>query len=392
MTPSDADVELLWASAAPAPDPHRVATAAREADVSSVLETARGQRVGPLVLRALESVDVPLGPDGPVAVRDAAFRRAQAAVTLPLVLEHAVGRLHDAGFTPLVLKGAALAERYPAPGLRPMDDVDLVLPPFQHDAAIEVLCAAGWSLASHSAIAQETGYDIPLVHPVAALPIELHWNLHRRTQRTNGVDAARLWDERVEATVGGWPAWGSTPELELMALATHAAKPFHVFNRMIWAVDIAVVAAAPGFDWDIVARRSVELRCRAAVAVALAMGRRLGADVPDELVSLPRFARRTGALAPLLDPRWPFVAATAHRSSLAMALVDDGPARARLAVDEVLHPEGQRSHVQAAGALLLSAARLGRRVAVSRRAGPPPPTSPSRGGGALAGGPRSPAR
>ena len=42
------------------------------------------------------------------------------------------------------MKGAALAGRYPEPGLRPMDDVDILVPRPQHDSALRRLEAAGW--------------------------------------------------------------------------------------------------------------------------------------------------------------------------------------------------------------------------------------------------------
>jgi hypothetical protein len=362
-----------------------VAELAASADLGRVLDTAREQRVAPLVLRALDAAGVEVGEVAAAARREAAFRRGQELVAIPLVVEHAIVPLHAAGLTPLVHKGAALLGRYPAPGLRPMDDVDLVVPADRLRDAISVLEGAGWARAGHSDEVPDPGYDVPMVHPrTGGLPIELHYDLQRPSQRTSEVDASRLWSERVPATVCGQTVWGVAPELELLALATHAAKPFHAFNRLIWATDLAVVIGAASIDWDTVARRVVELRCRSAVAVGLRLARRLGADVPDELVALPAFARRTGALEPVLDPRWPFVVGDRNRSGFALALVDDHRSRGRLIVDQVRRADG-RSPVGTVHDLLGAAYRFVRRASLTGRRGADRPAGPSPRGGASAG-------
>jgi hypothetical protein len=277
-------------------------------------------------------------------------------------VEHAIVPLREAGLMPLVYKGAALLTRYGAPGLRPMDDVDLVVPAEALAEAIAVLERAGWARARHSDAVADPGYDVPMAHPsTGGMPIELHYDLQRPSQRTSEVDAARLWSERVETQVCGQVVWGLAPELELLALATHAAKPFHAFNRLIWAVDIAVVSGAGGFDWDLLARRAVELRCRTALAVALRLARRLGAEAPDELVALPGFARRTRALEPVLDPAWPFAVDERNRSAFALALVDDHRARGKLIVDQVRREDG-RSPAATAYDLLRAGGRYLRRA------------------------------
>lgn len=363
--PSEADVDLLWSASAPRPDLARVAAAARTADLAAVVEAARHQRVAPLVLRSLTAAGVDVGPEGGAARREAAFRRAQAAVGLPAVARHALVPLHAAGLTPLVHKGGALAGRYAAPGLRPMDDVDLIVPPSRFAESVEVLEAAGWRRAAHNRSHWDSGYDLPFLHPATGgLPVELHYDLARRTERTSRVDGALLWDERVEISICGTVAWGVPPELELLALATHAAKPFHVFNRLIWAVDLAVVAGAD-VDWDVVGARARALRCRTAVAIGLRFARRLGADVPDELLELPASVRRLHLLDPMLDPAWPFVASERNRRGFALALVDGPRMRGRLLVDELRHP-GRRSRARVAGDQLRAAGRAARRTLTAR--------------------------
>ena len=59
----------------------------------------------------------------------------------------AVRPLTDAGLEPVVFKGPAVAARYPEPGLRPMDDIDLLLPEADHRLALETLRHVGWQVA-----------------------------------------------------------------------------------------------------------------------------------------------------------------------------------------------------------------------------------------------------
>lgn len=355
----------MWAAARPRPDLEVVAEAATTADLAQVLEVARLQRVGPLVLRALEAAGVPL-PDGDPARREAAFRRGQELVSLPLLVERALVPLESAGLRPLLYKGGGLVGRYPEPGLRPMDDVDVLLPSEQVADAVSVLQRAGWRIGAHSATLPELEdeYDIPLVHPeTGGLPLELHHKLHRDRQRTNELDAAGLWAERIPASVCGHPAWGMPPELELLALVTHAAKPFHVFSRLIWAVDLVVVIEHAEIDWDDVSSRAEASRCRNALAVGLSFARRLGASVPDHLLELRGLARGRNVVGPVLDPTWPFIVQTRNRRGFALALVDDRRARARLMIDQLGGRPGQRSRGRAARAMVAASARtLGRMV------------------------------
>ena len=327
------------------------------------------QRVGPLVLRALDAAGVVV-PNCELARREAAFRRGQELVSLPLLVEHALVPLDSAGLRPLLYKGGGLVGRYPEPGLRPMDDVDLLLPSEQVPDAVSVLQQAGWRIGAHNGKFPEDadGYDVPLVHPrTGGLPLELHHKLHRDRERTNELHASDLWAERTPSSVCGQPAWGMPAELELLALVSHAAKPFHAFSRLIWSVDLAVVIERADIDWDDLARRADQLRCRNALAVGLRFARGLGAEVPDELLPLSGLARRRNVLGPVLDPTWPFLAGTRNRGGFALALVDDQRARTRLMVGRLGQRPGQPSRSQALRALIGAAIRTVRRMVVRAR-------------------------
>jgi hypothetical protein len=327
---------LLWAASRPVVDPPSIdAALAEDPDPEQTVDAALENRVAPLLWRALVASGREGWP-GPLADRLRAehdVAHAQAVVLLPLALEAALTPLVDAGHEPVVFKGPAVAARYPAPGLRPMDDIDVILPPEQHDRALAVLRTAGWREYARSG----DHYDTVLTHPtVPDLPLELHRGLDRWRDRATSLSARELWQARRATDVLGVGAFALPPEVELVALAAHAGKPFHNFDRLIWSVDLAVVAATPGLDWDRVASIAAGAGATTVVAVGLHHAARLGADVPAARVPLPPGRLRRAALAPVLDDAWP-AAPVPHRVNhrLRYALADGTGARARLFVGEM---------------------------------------------------------
>ncbi len=334
-----ATARLLWAACRPAPEPEVVA--ARVDDGASLDLAARvaiARRVGPLLWRALVEADRLhcLGDVREELRKEYEVRRGQAALLLPIALSTAVEPLTRAGLEPVVLKGPAVARRYPDPGLRPMDDLDILLPPVQHKGAVKALEEAGWVLSSGPA---RHDYDTVLQHPaVPHFPLELHHDLESWRERAHELTAIDLWRARVPLDCMGTRAFGLPVEEELIALAAHAAKPYHHFERLIWSVDLAVIigAAGPGLDWERVAERARQVGCTTMVAVGMCHARRLGATVPDELVVLPPSRLRRTVIAPLLDETWPIVGSdegVAHR--LRYALPDTRRRRALLALGEI---------------------------------------------------------
>jgi hypothetical protein len=291
-----------------------------------------------LLLRALDDVDAGEGPWAPELRADAARCRAQAAIVLPTLAELGIRPLVDAGFEPVVMKGAALSARYPAPGLRPMDDVDVLLPAPQVGAAVATLEANGWA---RQAVPGRHHHEVVLTHRhVPGLPIEVHARFSTWHEQANHLSPRRLWARRQPREIAGVPAFVFAPEDELVALASHAAKPFHVFARLLWAVDVAVVIASGPLDWDRVRAVAKESSCRTALAVALTQAERLGAESPIELRTSPATGTRRTALEPVLSAEWPVQRRDfSTRDRLRYALVDD-PALWVLLLGESIIEEG----------------------------------------------------
>jgi hypothetical protein len=149
----------------------------------------------------------------------------------------------------------------------------------------------------------------------------------------------------------GVAAAGLPPEEELVFVAAHAGKPNHIFDRLIWFADVAVIISSAGraLDWDRVARFARSAECETVLGVALHHARRFGVTVPDEVIRLPSNRYRRLALAPLLDVRWPLDPyEPLSRRRLRFVLLDSLAARLSLVAEE-LTKAGPRAFPGAVG-------------------------------------------
>lgn len=325
----DATASLLWAVCHPEPEPAAIAMLSSLADGERAATAAVAHRIGPLLWRAL----VQAGTAGALQEDTAAWLdqvatvyRLQAQVLLPQATALAIGPLTGAGLEPVVLKGPALAARYPEVGLRPMDDIDLLLPKAQHRRALRLLGDAGWQPVRAAGRAR---YDTVLSHrEVPGLALELHYGFEAWYERATALEPEAVWRRRVPADCLGTAAFVPAPEDEVVVLAAHAGKPYHCFERMIWVADLAVAVhdASRGgreLDWDRVAHRATEARCGTTVAVALHQARRAGAVVPTGVLDPPCAGWRGRALERLLALDWPLAAGAPDSTFyLRFALVD----------------------------------------------------------------------
>lgn len=306
VSATGATARLLWEVARPEPDLAAVTSAAAAADLDLAARAATAHRVAPLMWRALDRAGLApeLGPPGERLRAEHELQRVRNTMLLPRAVALITEPLRSAGLEPLLYKGATLAERYAEPGLRPMDDIDVILPRRDHAMAVAALERRGWRV-HHGGVHDE--YDTYLVHPeLPSLPLELHWGLSTWRERAVDLDAEELWRRRVPIDVFGQAAFGLRPADELVALAAHAGKPFHQFRRLIWAVDVAVVVetAATPLPWPEVAATAHRTGCETVVAVALHHAHRLGVEPPQAMLTIRGEARR-GALAPVLAESWP---------------------------------------------------------------------------------------
>ncbi len=332
VTATEQTATLLWEACRRDPDPAAVRRALTGgADVARAVRAATDHRIAPLLWRALGaagSLDAP-GPDRDVLGAMADAFRMEALLLIPRAVALAVRPLTDAGLEPVVFKGPAVAARYPEPGLRPMEDIDLLLPRADHERALHALHRAGWEVARAGG---RDLYDTALTHrEVPSLFLELHYGLEGTSQRVTALDPGRLWARRRPVQCMGTPAFALPPADELVVLAAHAGKPHHGFVRLVWTADLAMIvgdAAERGepVDWDRVRAEAEAARCVTVVGAALELARRAGVDAPAGLFPLPARGWRGDAVRRLRSVTWPLTHLELPGYQLNYALTD---ARAR---------------------------------------------------------------
>jgi putative nucleotidyltransferase-like protein len=343
---------LLWEACRRDPDPAGVRRAlAGGADPAWAVRAASDQRIGALLWRALDaagSLDA-LGPDRATLGDMADAFRMQAVLLLPRAVALAVRPLTDVGLEPVVFKGPAVAARYPEPGLRPMDDIDLLLPRADHQRALDALGRAGWQVTRPGA---GNHYDTVLSHPeIPSYLLEVHYGLEGASERPTALDSDRLWARRQPLECAGTNAFGLPPVEEIVVLAVHAGKPHHRFVRLVWMADLAMIAGHAeehdiAIEWDRVLDVARAARCVPVVGAALAMARRAGLDAPVGLFPLPSRGHRGDTVRRLLSVTWPLRQRDLTDYQFNYALTDGRARRARMLLRHLVLGHGLRDRAR----------------------------------------------
>ncbi|MCL4807646.1 MAG: nucleotidyltransferase family protein [Thermoanaerobaculia bacterium] len=213
---------LLQAALGP-PDEARAAYAAwRACGPASLSDLAPSERsflplLSPRVLALTDA------EDERESIRSA-FREAWARnLRLVTAAAPAVEALRAAGVPVVLLKGAALAfSRYASHGLRPMNDVDLLVPARAAAAARRVLGEAGY----HPAVRHADGF-LDSIHGLAflgpeGLEVDLHW--HTLLERPSDAADAILFEDASPLSIPGLSALAPSPEGHLLLVAVHAQR------------------------------------------------------------------------------------------------------------------------------------------------------------------------
>ena len=217
--------------------------------------------------------------------------------------------LHGAGVEAIVLKGAALALLcYRDPGVRPMKDLDVLVPPARGAEAMDTVCRQGWrplEMADPDAVAERHysaagGRELDVHHYLLAY------------DRYPGADD-RLWSAAVPLEVEGVTTKALAPADQLFHVLAHGVA-WNQVPQVRWVADSVTVirSAAARLDWDRVldesARRGLVptvrsgldyLRRTFEVDIPVEVVRRLDAVPVSRAHRLEHWARQRGPFTPL---------------------------------------------------------------------------------------------
>jgi hypothetical protein len=236
-----------------------------------------------------------------VARRAGAHREAGIQGQLAEVLDALAAR----GLIPIILKGAYLASAvYPAPGLRPMNDIDLLFRPEDLPQAEQVLLELGYGarfkpaeagarVVKHTSTFRRAGETARTPNPYlsadAGRTVEPHSSLEEswyglRVDVTPGV-----WSRSREVTLAGHPARALSPEDTLVHVAVHLV--FHLimgYPSLVQLLDMRFVLErwAAGLDWQKIGGLTRAANAAPFIYGALRLAQRaLAAPVPGRVLA-----------------------------------------------------------------------------------------------------------
>jgi len=256
-----------------------------EKDWTDLLKLTSTLGVTPLVYRqlAMRTPDSQIPVETAVILRDAYYRCHAANAHLFNELARVLACFQQAAIPVIVLKGAYLADSvYQDVGLRPMDDVDILVARESAIRGVEILKAAGF--APYLDFTPEV--ELPLVKHMPPLQkdgivIELHWDV-TSPESSMRVDIPALWSRAVPFEKEHIRALALSQEDLLLHLCIHAAHHYF-FEQLRSLCDIREVITSFGdqLSWDEVIVRAKGWHADHGVYLALRLTREiLNAEVP----------------------------------------------------------------------------------------------------------------
>lgn len=190
----------------------------------------------------------------------------------------ALRALADAGLSPVVFKGLAMALRYYPPGrTRAMGDVDVLLRREEIARAEAALRPLGWVYAyPDGKKARDThAHDL---RNARASGFDLHWHLLAESAQAGIDDGVRARAEPFDWD--GLRLHLAAPEDQLLVALVHGVR-CRVPLRIYWILDVAHIVAGAGraIDWGLLWDEARRRGVRAALFDALCMVRGLSEEV-----------------------------------------------------------------------------------------------------------------
>jgi hypothetical protein len=196
---------------------------------------------------------------------------------------------HEADVPTLILKGAALALLYYKDlGLRPMADLDVLVPVNKAADVIGRLRDAGWR--SVEALPRRITEDYLLAVKACNMirnesdpKLDLHWHVFQEClEPESDLD---LWERSVPVRCGEVASRALSPADQFLHTCAHAME-WNAIAPMRWVSDaMAVLSAVPDFDWDRVLHQAGRRRLVLTLQSMLPYLRRLvDAPIPDPVM------------------------------------------------------------------------------------------------------------
>ncbi len=170
--------------------------------------------------------------------------------------------LAGAGIEGMLLKGIAfIALYYGQFGLRPMNDIDVMVRPETAEQAVDVLLGAGWRVKHPDWTVKwmiAHGHAVTLER--GASELDLHW---RVLQDRYYISDEQCWTEGQTVAISGKPAKTLSDTDHLLHTCVHGAR-WNEVSPIRWVADAAFILRRGSIDWSRLMSAARTLRTDAA--------------------------------------------------------------------------------------------------------------------------------
>lgn len=296
----DADLVLDWLLKPQNVDADRLAVLTDDG-WSHLLDRTRQHRVWPML--AWNAQHLPTDSLTDRLLSDLAGARQKSAVRQLAVARECV-LIHDLlnreHVPHMFLKGAYLAQAcYPEPGLRPMRDIDILVPRASVAQAWHLLRSHGGSLPQYAQLGPDAAINpkhLPaLKSPSGIIQVEVHHSI----QGGEEIEAfeshlERMWSRRASFDIAGKALPCPIPEDMFLHLVLHGLNDHHLNIGPLFATDLQQLCKAVALDWDLIRSEAEAVGLIRATALSLALagisdsGSRFGDPPAGDIVAAAR--------------------------------------------------------------------------------------------------------
>jgi hypothetical protein len=123
-----------------------------------------------------------------------------------------------------LLKGISISDQhYPAAHLRPMGDIDILIPRHAVEAVESAILQLGYTRGSDHQLDEDSHHGAPLFHSERRVSVEIHTDLFRKSsslRRNRVFSRSQVAAQSVASTFHGRPVDRLTDELQLVCVAS----------------------------------------------------------------------------------------------------------------------------------------------------------------------------
>jgi hypothetical protein len=206
-----------------------------------------------------------------------------------------LGALEAAGVATMLLRGAAMVVAYHGDaGMRPMNDLDVLVRPSQLERGRQVAAAAGWWPVA-TAMPLERREAAALLRNRPGRVVRLHWRPSRNMSLPDGAREP-FWRRSTEVAVQHTATRVPGAADHLVQACVDGARA-HSGSTLRWITDVTVLlGAVPEPDWDVVVSEARRHRVSLLIAEALrylveGLDARVPADAIAALTATPTSPR-----------------------------------------------------------------------------------------------------